>query len=242
MAHNFFDKVRLKLIYLSAKNLGLVYLGGHFIKPSMIPRKGIIIDLGANKGNFTKDMQEHFEVSAICVEANMQLYQQLPSGENISNVYAAITDTEGFVTFNISLNDEASSINNHIANVWQFQEAKIVPSIRLDTLIKKYKLSQIDILKIDIEGAELLVLQSLDDYFIKRIPQITIEFHEFLDSFLAKDTYVTIQRLKALGFYIIVTSTNKYSEVLFINKRNVSFNLKEKFWYCIHSLVAYKKK
>jgi FkbM family methyltransferase len=36
---------------------------------------------------------------------------------------------------------------------------------------------EIEVLKLDIEGAELEVIHSLDDEFFRRISQITVEFH-----------------------------------------------------------------
>ena len=40
--------------------------------------------------------------------------------------------------------------------------------------------TDIEVLKMDIEGAELEVIDSLDDEFLRNISQITIEFHDFL--------------------------------------------------------------
>jgi hypothetical protein len=94
-------------------------------------------------------------------------------------------------------------------------------------------------LKVDIEGAEISVFESLSDSELLSFRQITVEFHEFLDDSLKYATYKTISRIRRLGFKMIVTSTEKFSEVLFL-RMDIKFSLSEWLWYYIHQLVRHK--
>lgn len=240
MGYTLQKKIQLKLIYLSAKKLGLEYIGGHFVHTKSIPTNGIVLDVGANKGNFAKAVIERCNVQCFCVEANPVLYNQLPKGNQIFTINKALTGKDVSIAFNISDNHEASSIIPTIANVWKINSTVTVEGVTLATLKKEYRISNIDVLKLDIEGAELEVLESVADEELQLIPQLTLEFHEFLDKTLAAATYQTIKRIQRLGFYTIVTSTEKYAEVLFLNKQKIRFGLIDFFWYGIHCLARYK--
>jgi Methyltransferase FkbM domain len=77
--------------------------------------------------------------------------------------------------------------------------------------------SEVDLLKLDIEGAELDVLDSIDDETLRRIRQITVEFHDFIYPGTAGRVDSTRQRLRAAGFHDICFSLD-HSDVLFINR------------------------
>lgn len=241
MKYSFWRKVQLKLIYLAAKKMGLEYVGGHFIKIEEWQPPITIVDLGANKGGFYTALNKKIAIKGCCVEANENLFQQLPLIKDLQAVFAAITDKNGEIQFNVSDNDEASSIHSSIAEVWNKNKTIVVPALTLHTLVEKSQINKIDIIKMDIEGAEIEVLNSSSDELIKKCKQITIEFHEFLDSSLAVPTYQIINRIQKLGFKTIVTSTQKYSEVLFLHP-DVKFSFSEKIWYYIHQFVRYRAK
>lgn len=75
-----------------------------------------------------------------------------------------------------------------------------------------------DLLKIDIEGAEIELFNSTSDEVIKNIDQITVEFHDFIDELnIKKDVDKIKKRMEILGYYcFIFESPNK--DVLFVKK------------------------
>ena len=241
MKYNILAKIKLKLVYLSAKEMSLSFIGGHFLETTSIKKDDIVFDLGGNLGNFSKAIIEKFGCNCYVVEPNPQLFEQLPNHPKVIPLNYAITKSEGDVEFNISDNHEASSIFFSIASTWNHKKTIVVKGRTLKRLIDECNIqNNFCILKVDIEGAELELFKSLSDIDICSFKQITVEFHESLDSSLSSETYATIRRISNLSFLTIVTSTSKYSEVLFLNKRHFKFNFYKRFWYLIHRLVAHK--
>src|SRR5262249_38303020 len=76
----------------------------------------------------------------------------------------------------------------------------------------------IEVLKLDIEGAEIDVIDSLPDDLIRRIAQLTIEFHDWLGYYSETDVATRVDRIAALGFRELFWSRKRNSaDVLLIN-------------------------
>jgi FkbM family methyltransferase len=92
-----------------------------------------------------------------------------------------------------------------------------VPVSRLETLCKENNHTHIDLLKMDIEGAEYDVL---DDIFQSgfTIDQVLVEFHHRFKTISPRRTKYTIKHLNKLGFRIFFVSL-KGREYSFIHKR-----------------------
>jgi hypothetical protein len=69
-----------------------------------------------------------------------------------------------------------NSTTHSIIHADNYVETETVKTISLDTLIRKLKLDSVDILKLDVEGAELLVLKSLRNEAMK-VKNIVLELH-----------------------------------------------------------------
>ena len=80
------------------------------------------------------------------------------------------TDPEKTITPHPDGNQGASSLfkaNGNYTLETYIQKEIVVPCTRLDDVIKKHNIDKIDILWMDLQGAELLALQSLGDYLDK---------------------------------------------------------------------------
>ena len=53
-----------------------------------------------------------------------------------------------------------------------------VETITLGSLLDKFKIENVSLMKVDIEGAETLLFNSVDDDTLQRIDQIAVEFHD----------------------------------------------------------------
>ena len=77
-------------------------------------------------------------------------------------------------------------------------------SVEMITLARLFELlgtDRVDLLKVDIEGAEWDVLSTLTPAVAQRIDQITVEFHDFMDPAERPRTEQCIARLEGLGFH-----------------------------------------
>jgi hypothetical protein len=78
------------------------------------------------------------------------------------------------------------------------------------------------VLKMDIEGAELEVLDSLNDEFFAEIGQLTIEFHDFLGYATTEDVVSRVDRIVSLGFWELYWSRRRNTgDVLLVNRRRM---------------------
>lgn len=85
----------------------------------------------------------------------------------------------------------------------------------LRTIMADLGHSEIDLLKMDIEGSEYEVLNSILEGNIK-VKQILVEFHHRFESFSSDDTKNAIQLLRSAGYDVFYTSPTgeEYSFVL----------------------------
>lgn len=91
-------------------------------------------------------------------------------------------------------------------------------SISLKELLEKY--NNISVLKMDIEGAEYEVLNSIERL---DVPQICIEFHHVCTDFTLEQTIRCIDRLKNMGYVIAhrVDKGGPLHEITFIHQQYI---------------------
>lgn len=191
----------------------------HSVWMKPIPPNSAVIDLGANKGDFSKYFSEKRNCLVYCVEPNPQLAEHISNilSVDVSNI--AITDYPGEFEFRISENLEASSLFSEMAVAWGDTETIKVSGETLETFLKDKKIDKITLLKIDVEGAELGILNNLSFNILDKIDQMTVEFHDFLDPSLLPAVENAIKRLESLGFLCINFDKPKHEDVMFINKK-----------------------
>ena len=98
-------------------------------------------------------------------------------------------------------------------------QAVEVRATTLPKLISDNCGGHLDLLKVNIEGAEIPMLRACDDRTLQGIGQITIQFHDFIPELnQASDVRRAKERLRRLGFgEILFKAPNK--DVLFVNLR-----------------------
>jgi len=91
-----------------------------------------------------------------------------------------------------------------------------VPCMRLTTLMREKGVTRINVLKMDIEGAEYDVIQDIvKSGLAQSIDQLLVEFHHHFSSFSTKDTQKAVEKLCNNNFQIAWVS-NAGHEVLFV--------------------------
>ncbi len=172
----------------------------------------VIVDLGAGKGAFSTQLSRVYPNSRmILVEPDPSLAHGLASVfsdyPNIHILNAAITNRLGsHTTFYLSKDWHFNSIYKHISELGELRHEGTVidvQAITLKDLYSRFDLKNIDLLKIDIEGAELEVLDNFSTQDFERICQISVEFHDFADSSFRNRTERCIKLLKQFGYSFI---------------------------------------
>ena len=211
---------------------GIKRIRGHSFSLEMMPAHPIVLDLGANKGDFSRLLHKETSFSkCLCVEANPSLVEHLKHNlEDIESclvINAAISGDESSKTieFQISDNPEASSINRKLAETFGFIDTVSVSAITLNQLIRQYldsSESSISLMKLDVEGAEIDILQTVPEQLLRNIEQITVEFHDFLNSEMRPSVNLTKDLLRNKhGFVCINARYPQNDDVLFLNKNKM---------------------
>lgn len=159
----------------------------------------VVVDLGACKGEFINELENFFKIKkAILVEANPTNFNKLPVKDNYTLYNKAVSKNNGDI---ISFYEDLNSPYNgsKVFNYFNGFEHKI-ETITLDHLMEENNIDYIDILKIDVEGSEYEILPSISDECYSKIRQITVEFHDFIDTELKIKTEEIINKLELLGF------------------------------------------
>jgi FkbM family methyltransferase len=79
------------------------------------------------------------------------------------------------------------------------RDAAACPVKKLSTIVQEYRLSHIEILKMDVEGSEYAVLEDLAQSHI-RPTQLCIEFHHGMDDIRVSETTGAIRQLQSRGY------------------------------------------
>jgi FkbM family methyltransferase len=167
----------------------------------------VIVDLGACRGEFIDEMNKCYNVKkAVLVEANPTNFKEIHPQPNYILYNKAISSKNNDV---IEFFEDPNSPYNGSKEFNWFNGIKhSINTISLEKLCEENNIDFIDILKIDIEGAEYDILENLEDSFFDKIEQITVEFHDFIDPQLKPRTEKIIDRLKSLGYNYLSKSTD----------------------------------
>jgi len=196
--------------------VGLRTIRGHTFVHRAICRESTVLDFGCNVGHFSRDIQRAYGCSPIAIEANPMLANALRrEGLCVHNV--AICDHDGQIEFMVSGNSEASSILSSIASSGGIVTRLLVAASTLRTFITDNKLKAIALMKLDIEGAELSVIEQMTNEDV--LPQqIAVEFHDFMDPSQAPRVQSCIRQLKSLGYVYVNSTLPSHTDCLFVHK------------------------
>jgi FkbM family methyltransferase len=188
----------------------------HSFIASAISSSSVVIDLGGNRGTFANGIVEQFGARCVVYEPNPAMFACIPVLPNLEKHQKAATAADGPVSFYVDENPEASSLTADPARVRS--DRLLVEGRSLSSIIADADVPRLSLLKIDIEGAEVAVLDATNDDVLSRCDQISIEFHELFGWTSVEDIQRLRKRMRLMGFRSIVMSARHYGDVLFINE------------------------
>ena len=93
--------------------------------------------------------------------------------------------------------------SGHEANtLFKSSESALYDVISWKTLCERFNIDKISVLKINIEGAEYSLLNSMTTDDFEKIDQIAISFHDWLNPNQSALKYASIELLKKVGFKV----------------------------------------
>ena len=162
--------------------LGFRRLREHSFFANLLPRPATLVDMGAHRGEFFNALKSEHPVSrAVLVEADPSLAESLKlsfgDDANVIHGAAVAANEQGRITFNRSVEPESSSIFSEWSAAYGIADQVKVPAVNLREVFKRLGV-QIDLLKMDVEGAEIGILESASASDLASCCQLTVEFHD----------------------------------------------------------------
>ena len=178
---------------------------------SNIVKEGMtVIDVGASCGTFVDFCLNQKVKKIIALEPSRSFSALNKIFSVFDNVFCenkALSYENGEIELTTCEESTLTSFNiekqkevDHASNFKEKNLNKLtIESINLETLLDKYCLTEVDLLKIDIEGFEYEIFKNLNDGIIKKIKSFIIEYHHN-DGAILNDCIIS--KLKNNGFTI----------------------------------------
>jgi FkbM family methyltransferase len=141
-------------------------------------KPSIIVDVGANVGMSAVYFSQRYpDARVIAIEPEPGNFDILSRNSerftNIVPVHAGLWNRDGYVTIR---DGGQGNWGMRVSDVTEPSDS-LVRALRIQTLLKKYNIQQIDLLKIDAEGAECEILEDFPSW-IDRVRFICAELHD----------------------------------------------------------------
>lgn len=188
------------------------YYGLEFVRPCYYVQPALdarctVVDCGTGReADFSRALMARFGVRAFGVDPTARHQDGLralerSSGGRFTLLPFALSGTARRVVFFQSEDNESGSVFRDHTNVEHDRTTSYeVEALTLDELLRRT--GPVDLLKLDIEGAEYAVLEGASDKVLGCIPQIVVEFHHnTVERWRASDTARLRRRLQRMGYH-----------------------------------------
>lgn len=235
----FFQQPFLKIVSFLIKRtdrvFGLDSACGHTFYGTAINPTAIVMDLGACRGDFCKYITTRYGCLAYAIEASPELFSSLIESSLVRKYNYAIAGSDGFTTFYQASLETAGNIMGPKSNSSGYTVD--IETRKLSSLVQEVGLKELDLLKIDIEGAELLLFDTAVDKDITNAKQISIEFHDSVQipNISTEQARSIIEKIHAAGFWGIALGA-KNSDWLFVNQARLVIPPRTKIYLFIRHI------
>jgi FkbM family methyltransferase len=192
----------------------------------------IVMDIGANIGIYTILLSHIYpKAKIISIEASPSIFEILKSncklnnllfpGSNVLLINKAISDKDDITTefyekhsMSTMLKEFLTNLSSTILTNQDELNKRVVRTITIDNLVETIGVNEISLLKIDVEGAEVLALNgAIKTLTHKKIKNIVIEYHS-LENY---NYIIKLLEEEELGYTIIDSQERFNKEKEFVN-------------------------
>jgi len=215
-----------RIFYFLLARLGVRRLRRHSFFGTLLSRPAVVADFGAHRGEFFAALKAEYPVSrALLIEADPALEKSLEGifGHEAEVLHAAIVGENrgATVMFTRSTEAEASSIFGERVAVYGLVNQVEVPTVDFAEALRHLG-GRVDLAKLDIEGAEVEVLQTAHPSNLAACGQLTVEFHDNMQPITRRDVDCACKRLRLEGYAVVNANWPCVDDVLFVNLRRIA--------------------
>jgi FkbM family methyltransferase len=190
-----------------------------------LARPAAVADFGAHRGEFFAALKSEHPVSqALLIEADPALAESLRHAfrdeADVIHAAAVPESKQGTLTFTRSIEPESSSVFREWSAAHGVADEVTVPTLDFSEAVKRLG-ERTDLIKMDVEGAEIGILESASASDLASCGQMTVEFHDKRPPFTRRDVDRVCRRMRAEGFAIVMANWPKLDDVLFVNLKRV---------------------
>jgi FkbM family methyltransferase len=197
--------ITLRRDHMDAGIVAEIFFDNCYVRDLSLPPNPVVVDIGGFIGDFALYAATHLKARRVVVcepsPSNWALLvkniQDNHCEDRVAMVNKAVSDAS-VVMLDIDAPDRGQ------ARISAYRpsrcEKKPVECISLESLFTEFKLTEVDLLKIDCEGGEYDILLSAPSKVFSGVKNIVFEFHE-IDGFQGKLKAVK-ERLFAEGFMV----------------------------------------
>ena len=188
----------------------------HSFLPRFVDSGSVVVDLGANRGEFSHAIMQRFGCRVVAVEPVEALFQVIERDPRLELLPLAVGASNPMIAMTVFQGRCASALGPLVSD--EPLTTQPVEMVTLAELRRRTGVGQIDLLKMDIEGAETELLEACSDEDLQSVMQMTVEFHEFLYPEQAEAVARIKHRMRGLGFWVLPFSLDN-TDVLFLNRK-----------------------
>lgn len=213
----FYLTIRGIIARMALKVRGITYYKPNYIYLNRFTEGGVVIDVGCGwEADFSLLMIRQHGLDAFGVDPTKKHTPALHALEEktdgkFHHLPLAVSRENGSIIFHESRVHESGSILKEHTNIQNDETVSYqVESVTLTDLIQRIGVQQIDILKLDLEGAEYSLLESVTRRDLESFSQIFIEFHHHCTDFTRKDTRKMVKKITSNGFRMFSLDLHNY--------------------------------
>jgi FkbM family methyltransferase len=187
----------------------------HTILADLIRPGATVLDLGGNRGEFARALVERFGARVCVAEPVPSLFAAIPELPGIRKLACAVGGETGVLDLRLPA-DRCATGHAHAAT--EGAPVLRVRQLRFRDFVAEFPdLGEIDLVKTDVEGAEIGLFATMEPEDFARIRQLTVEFHDFLYPETAPAVEAAKRRIRSFGFHCIPFSRTN-GDVLFVRR------------------------
>lgn len=216
-----------EIIVFKDKNLAVKWYGkvnaGFYVYDKYLNENSIVYSIGIGEDiSFDEALINKFNCTVYGFDPTPKSISFINNKSNLSDNFImkpyGLYNMDGTIDFLLPSN--SSHVSCTIGNLRDYEpdaiEKVAVPVYTFDTIAVKNETKKIDVLKLDIEGAEYDVLDNILNSKIE-VNQICIEFHHRFQGISKEQTKGAIKLLRSKG-YLLVGISDQRDEFTFLHK------------------------